>query len=807
MEPVKINQTTLFNPQSFKTVNTQYLDDKTTQSEEALGNQQKLLDPLGKQSISDIVSMETTRLFTKPILVSSGVWNLGTAPVVIYRRGIDSILTDAAASQTTTLLSVHTFFRTGFKFTLRVNSSPFHSGKLALVYFPPKQNIAQSFTTITPVQISGFPVAYADAGNESVVSLEIPFVTTRDYKSTVIAEPNTSLGVIGLHAFNPLRSGTGAPTSVGYSLWMEPVNSELAIPVRSHTVTLQSEDTPLSMPDLLSNLPSIVPNVLGELTNIHNTLNSKTPPLPQISSSLKPSVSSTSKQASYTSSTPSISNMLGKNTEHLSLVPEETNVNNSFADMEGRQAGSISRIAQVPMLLQTTNWAKTDAAPTLKFTIPVTPTTSTYTAPTATAQGSRDYSYCAWVAQPFAFWRGSMNYRITVASTQQHTGRLLATWIPGDTLLNGVSVLLPNPSLSDLVLYPSIVFDLAENREFNISVPYQTSTPFKRIRSQDLGLSTDADTCNGVLYIYVLSQLSGPGTVSDIIDVNLYMSAGSDIQFKGLRTERNSVTATPYLTDGVQLQSQDVAMESSKMGMEIDKANSMALQKHNVSRDSDQGLSDDNLYKLLSRYYPQIGFRFTVASESNRIFRVAQHPGLQRQSGDGQKANTLEYVNLLSHFSEIFTFWEGSINYFFLHNTTVNNPILATFTHNHSDYSPFNTTAYATNGNYALASVGGAFADNAVDLAISTRYSHISNLRLNAAVEVTLPFRTQYRRCYISPDQQSRPAAFPGTLDILYSNPSGADQTVSLQLFQSVGDDFRFHYLVPPTRRFLAATG
>lgn len=806
MESVKINQTTLFNPQSFKTVNTEYLDDKTTQLEEALGNNQRLLDPLANQSISDVVSMETTRLFTKPILVTSGLWNIGTTPGRIYVASINNILMAASSSQTTTLLSVHAFFRSGFKLTLRVNSSPFHSGKLALNYIPPRPSVSSTFTNLTPIQVSGYPVAYADAGNQSVVSIKIPFVTTRDYKSTALVEPDTSLGSVQIFSFNPLRSGTGAPTSVGYTLWMEPIESELAIPVRAHTVALQSEDTPLSMPDLLSNLPSLVPSVLGDLNNIHKTLTSKTPPSIGMSALSKPKESSTSKQPSYTSSTPSISNLVGKNTEHLSLVPEETNVNNSFVDMEGRKTSSVSSIAQVPMLLSTLTWLKSDPSATLKFTIPVTPTLAAYTAPTATAQGSRDYSFCSWVAQPFAFWRGSLNYRITVASTQQHTGRLIATWIPGDQLLNGVSVLLPNPSLSDLVLYPSIVFDLAENKEFNISVPYQTSTPFKKIRSQDLGSTTDVDSVNGVLYVYVLSPLSGPAVVSDTIDINIYMSAGKDIQFKGLRTERNSVMATPYITDGVQLQSEDVALESSKMGMEQDKANSMSLQKHNVAKDGDQGYSDDDLYKLLARYYPQIGYRFTVAPESNRIFRLAQHPGLQRQGATGQKNNTLEYVNLVSHFSEIFTFWEGSLNYFFLHNTTVNNPVLATFTHNHSNPAALSPSAYATNDNYALASVGGAFADNAVDLSVSTRYSHISNLRINAAVEITLPFRTFYRRCVITPDQQYRPTAVPGVLEVLYSNPSGTEQTVSLQLFQSVGDDFRFHYLVPPNQRILAAT-
>lgn len=822
MASSKLNKNTIFDVSPSKVVNTDFLDEHSEQTENTLGRGQSLLDPLAYQSIVDQKNLPIPELFKKPFLVDQRSWSTTDAAGFPLRSTSLNNFMQNSLAPSNTLLSTFAFFRSGFKFTLRINSSPFHSGKLALYYSPP---FGLSTATPSVYQISGYPVSYADAGNSSVVTLEIPFISVQDFLNTSIADPTQNCGTISVTVFNPLRIGTGGPTTVGYSLWLEPLSPELSVPVRRHAVTLQSEDMPLTVPDL--QLPSIdslnsISSLLDQLPAIRGMFSSSLEnpegkgTFPKTAAPVKSNA--TIKETTYAGSAPSISNMNGHRTEHLSLVPEETKVTQSFSRMLGRDEQSLITISQIPQLLSQYQWSSADTANTNLGYFPVTPFSSHYVAPAAATAGYRDLPFCAYVSAPFSYWRGAINYRIVVASTQQHTGRMLATWIPGDYIRNQASVTLPAITIADLSLFPSVVFDLSENREFNVSIPYSTITPFKGIKEARITPPDSAnliDTyCNGVLYLRVLNPLRGPSTVSDTVDFNVFISTGTDFQIKGLNSTRLGSTGIPYITNGnVQLQSLDVALESSRTGMEEDKKNSLSVSKHNTPKDSDQGFNSDNyLPKLLSRYYPQLGFRFTVDPQSNRIFRVRQYPGLLGQTNPQQPdARTIVFSNLISYYSRIFCFWEGSINYFFLHNTTVNNPILATFTHNNlpsDDYTTVPATAIPNQDLNAYASVGAAFADETVDLAVATRYSHISNLRVNASVEITLPYRSLYRRSGLS--KTGDPLAFPnapGSLDILYSNPSTTAQQISVQIFQSLGEDFRFQYLVPVSRLYLPVAG
>lgn len=143
----------------------------------------------------------------------------------------------------------------------------------------------------------------------------------------------------------------------------------------------------------------------------------------------------------------------------------------------------------------------------------------------------------AYLASMFKFWHGGLRYRISVAKTGFHTGRLRISYHPA-ALTTGATYPADNAY--------SWILDLSVSSEIDIEIPYVSTKPwlisdlFDQNNSNPYGPSTaisavvgsnNLNFCTGVLQIEVLNQLRAAGQASNTVEILTWISASDDIEF------------------------------------------------------------------------------------------------------------------------------------------------------------------------------------------------------------------------------------------------------------------------------------
>lgn len=823
------NKNTSYNPTPSKILNTIYLDQKQPLVEPTLGSHPNLLDP-PHASITEKGKISLNEWFTKPVVITSGVWQTTDAVnTVLFTVNLLDIF-QKAPTPAQLSLSGNAYFRSGIDVEVRISASPFHAGKLIFYYVPPQVDVDKRESIYAK---NMFPSLTIDAGNNTHGVLHIPFVTIKDYFATFKPDGKSDFGNVNIAVLNPLRIGTGGSTSVSYVLSSQPTENEIAVPILRHDVEIQSDlglPIPVDLqsrsffsslkgilealeggnsPDSFSgpshkfNLPDLVPS------NPPHGVTPNPPPAPV------PDIpSSTTIAPVMDASAPSVANRSGLTSEHLSLTPERTKNHDPNESMTREM--QLKVVAKTPSLIQICNYTTTNVVNDVIFTAPITPTLVAgdyYQSGTTPVNGMIYPSYIQHAVTPFAYWRGSLDFHFSFAATEQHKGKVLVAYIPNDTLLTG----LPSYSaINSLSVFPNEVFDLSMNRDFTFKVPYNTETEYKEI-SYPYILPTDGSApqvqliqryTTGTIVMVVYNRLTVPGTVTPTLNFNVYLSAGEDFEFHGLRDVANSVFPVSY----IQIQSSDdVVYEASLEGMRREKANNVGIVSKLLGPSTFQSDSDETrLDKLLSRYYPQFAYQFTATANNSKSVLITPTPGQIEAAPRTANLSDPVFRNLISHYKQLYAFWEGSLNQFIIHNSTVNNPVILSLTHVPNLFNS-STTAYADPSGQTAGAVAGFTSQNgttlnsSVDLSLSSMYSHLSNLRVNPTVEITVPHRSKFRRLYPQLVNDNPDTNATGVLYLRYSNPTADDIVVAATVFQSLGDDFRFKYLIPPLSRSINA--
>ncbi|APG78433.1 hypothetical protein 2 [Hubei picorna-like virus 78] len=846
-----LNQNTPYNTTQSKTLNSISLEHNEPLVEHTLGKHPTLSS--GKaEAISDPGSISTTNLFHKPIVFANNLeWNVTQAiNTSIYTQPLVNIFEMLNISPGGQNLRGNTFFRSGAKIELKLTSSPFHSGKLVFYYVPPGVSTQFRESIFAKVQ---FPCVYVDAGNSTTGVLDIPFVTIKDFFSTVNPDGRSDFGTVAIAVVNPLRIGTGGPTSVQLALTLHPTQNQIALPVLAHDIQIQGLDLALSDSvhptnqfnildsqnplDVLKsldphNLRDVIGRVLTDLfvpdedvsksstramlmnpidTSVKEPDTPKVLPKPQ-------NPNNTTSTTKVNNSAPTLSNITGFTTEHMSLIPEKT-----VLFSEPSLEMNLKRVAQTPSLIRIGEWTDAGDSGTELFKVPVDPMIAPFLPTTGQSTGVYYPTFLSHVIEPFAFWRGSIDFHFSFASTDQHKGKVIAAWIPFDEINDaGSSVIIGgDPTIEQLSLFPNEIFDLSLNKEFSFSVPYNSETPFRQVSDYNTRVRTDdgniqgevfTDYSLGTLYLNVYNKLSHPSTVSSTINFNVYVKAGQDFQFRALKFNNdggNQYQRINYVT----LQGLDVVYESTREGMARERPNRVGIISTGLTKTSFQeDDSEEHLGVLLQKYYPQFGYNITLPVQNTSTVSISSVPGMSfrtTRNTDPTLNPDPRWRNLIAHFRDIYAFWQGSLNYFILHNSTVNNPVILMASHDPTDYAvdltPVNSgqASIRPNTYYIPASIQATPTAVDVDLSETSVYSHISNIRVNPTIEITTPHRSLYRRLYTSDFREAATSILDqdrsiGTIDLVYSNPSGTEQSISALVYQSVGDDFQFKYLIPP---------
>lgn len=186
----------------------------------------------------------------------------------------------------------------------------------------------------------------------------------------------------------------------------------------------------------------------------------------------------------------------------------------------------ISYLVSIYGLVKTIKWSTSDQSGKILLQIPFSPILSTedyfsLDIKNGEARNCQVMPPVGIMAEMFAYWRGSLDYRIDFISTQFHTGRILVAYVPRIDAL-------ATPTLDQLTAGDHIILDLRSNKQYQFINRFLSDKPWWPRRRTDKAATESYPP--GHIYFVVLNALTATATVSPDIEFNLYMRGASDFE-------------------------------------------------------------------------------------------------------------------------------------------------------------------------------------------------------------------------------------------------------------------------------------
>lgn len=475
--------------------------------------------------------------FSRPILFSSPTYsNAARGPINNY------ILTN-----TTIQTALYNFSRVkgafGWRatlcFRLQCISNPFQAGILRLAFSPLQGNLPNASTierTVGITPVSQLPGVELDLAESTSAVLKIPFIHPLNYFSVVapLTTPTPeTFGTLSLYAYTPVALGAGASNpTLALWLWLE--DFELVSATAAEFVTqsgIPSKKGKAASSKEADVIPGNLSNVLAAGAKFVSWAGSR---IPVISSYAGPT-SWFMRQASHIAASYGWSRPLTVLANNKMINTNNVYQNNSDGPDPSFNLGLFSDNAVAPMsgfagsaldemsfdyiksvysAITVGTLVTTDTVGLIKKSIQVTPSACWFQTGTCRSlnavfpNGNSGKSF--WPSTIFAmgnsfqYWRGGLKFRVKIAKTKFHTGRLVIGFMPYNTRASTTLNVVPtNPNNMQ---FKSIVWDLRESNTVEFECPF----------TAPISYLTFAQHC-GTFFISVLDPLDGPTTVAQTV--------------------------------------------------------------------------------------------------------------------------------------------------------------------------------------------------------------------------------------------------------------------------------------------------
>lgn len=214
--------------------------------------------------------------------------------------------------------------------------------------------------------------------------------------------------------------------------------------------------------------------------------------------------------------------------EKLSLdVKQELTIDSRTVGLDGTDEMSISSLVTRESFLTTFDWTTAQTSETLLFTAKVTPSQwSVLSSEIHPTPGG-------YLSAAFDYWRGTIDFRFMVISSNFHRGRIKIVFEPYIVASNEYNT------------NYTYVCDIASEKDFTVSIgwasPYgwlltdKPNTATVQWQTSSYGTAFSR-TANGVISVYVVNELTAPGisTLPDVdnnVKVAVFTSCGRDLEF------------------------------------------------------------------------------------------------------------------------------------------------------------------------------------------------------------------------------------------------------------------------------------
>lgn len=466
-------------------------------------------------------------MFSKPIMLEAVEWKGAQPPGTILSQFELPKALISKKSLASQLLRNFVLFKSDFKMRFQLNSTKFHQGTVMFAFNPINSFVS---TPISQFSLSGLPNVCLDAAASNFAELNIPFLQLQRFLTTNNTANYDLLGTLYSCVLNKLQVADATTPDVSISIWIEPIDPSLYFPVNDHDpilVVQGKSDAEISnmkgnlvngVSDLMTgNIPSAAANAAGFAYEATKAIfNLDMPPVPQDHMQV------------YRSPGNMCTGIGVSNAQRLALNPISARLLSADSVCTVEDEMVISCITSKSMLVSQTSWTSTHTQGAVIYYFPVTPQ---YCHRTKAAAGvvTMAPTYLSHLSSAFQFWKGSIEVDITIVSAMFQSGSLLVCFTPNQAYDKDFT-------LEKAAVCPCITIDLqASQKQFSISVPFASSTPWKQTSSNLFALYTDFSSSQpestlGFVYLIVLNKLVHPVGSSALVDINIYMAGGPDFE-------------------------------------------------------------------------------------------------------------------------------------------------------------------------------------------------------------------------------------------------------------------------------------
>jgi len=522
----------------------------------------------------------------KPIKVTSGVLQSTDAASTFTKYGVFDVLKTNSLYYNKLVGSFA--FRADTVVTLQVNANRFQAGRYMLCYLPtggapltdPATVDMVTMKTFSATQVTQLPHVELDLSTDTQVTIRIPYSTFAN--STPVAKnsvgfTNFQPGYFFIYPYMALLPGSSA-TTAGYVLWVHYENVELfgnmAPQMASFDAGRGTSATILNKGKEAIGLEVKNPGPVETMSNKVRGAANAVSSVPLLSAFAGPvswladivggvcSVFGWSKPITIDpirNCRLEMFNTIGNCDTHDAVTSLGLIENNHVHVLPGSSTVdsdelSINYLKSIYSYYKVYNFAATNNIGDNIFTIPLCPSTF-YNTPVDSGSYIVSATPIAWLSTFFSLYRGGIKFRVKIVKTEFHSGRLIFGFFPVDSNIDPNSTAV---SFANLDYVQKTVVDIRENNEFELEVPFLSTTSYK-----NLGASGNAGTATqlglpepyGFLACYVMSNLVAPDGVTSTIKLLVEVAGASDLEFECPRTQvfqpivPLAVTAAPQMAD------------------------------------------------------------------------------------------------------------------------------------------------------------------------------------------------------------------------------------------------------------------
>lgn len=735
--------------------------------------------------------MARTQL-SKPTQISQVQWTTSQAPGTNVTSFTFPEVLSTVDSVIRRTLQMYAFYKMSPVFRFQLNATQFHQGQLIISFDPFRQAISDNFTissqnTTTPVfnrfYATGLPNVKIMASESDPVELQIPYIHPKNFLSSNSQNSSTYniLGEIRVTVLNQLKVAEGTTPSLTLTTWVYAQDSSVHVPIQYHDLSVQPTSLISSIKSGISHGSNLIGNFAtgnfgkglrngqGLIDDLGKLFGFDYPNRPLGPENNIKNVESLANARGATRS------------ERLALDP----VSGHPLDMEETTSMGemdISRIIQMPMLIDQTAFPSTASPQQILYYIPVSPLLAARSG-TYNGVALTQPTYLAYLSQFFCFWRGSIQFDFEFVATRFHSGKLLVGFVPND---NPDGLTYASISTST----PSAVIDIQQTSKVSFTVPYQSTTALKYVNQIDNNFD---ETILGYLVVAVQNQLTYASNVSPSIDINLYVRAGEDFSYLVPRAPNIDyrIPAAPTAEP-----TSDVTFQSTRTGGEDSSSQGHLSHGQSLSTPKPRFGESYGLIDCIRRFTPLVEQQseqaFNLPDNDNKFTYLGIHPVLYSRLNEYNTTTALTFSappSYLALIGRLFSAWAGSIRYKIVTSSprTTNQSLSVYHLPDTAvrNLSPF--TAYGQVTQFS--GYAGAQTD----------------LSQNTTLEIEVPFYSIYNFLLTHPTSTGASGASPYLANHNYPYLDGylamvisSDTQITPKIYVAAGEDFRYFYLRSP---------